>query len=73
MISQYRPDGYDCHDVVTLVLVATSAHNAIKKILRPANRMTSVVELDVVDESGLISLIGVHDVFVNIGRTTLIS
>ena len=54
------------------VLVATSAHNAIKKILWPANRMISVVKLDVVDESGLILLNCGGDVFVNIGRTTVL-
>ena len=72
MISHYRPDGDNRHDVVAIVLVATSAHNAIKKIQRPANRMISVVKLDVVDESGLISLNCGSDVFVNIGRTTVL-
>ena len=72
MISHYRPDGDNRHDVVAIVLVATSAHNAIKKIQRPANRMISVVKLDVVDESGLISLNCGGDVFVNIGRTTVL-
>jgi hypothetical protein len=55
MISRYRPDGYDRHGVVALVLVATSAYNVVKKILRAANRVISVVKQNVVDESGLIS------------------